>query len=88
MANAGIMISEYDPSPRAINEMMNFALPIVCSDGVGTAYDLVQDDVNGYVVKVGDIESIADSLCRLADDRELSRQMGQKIIGNRPELEF
>ncbi|MFW6129850.1 MAG: glycosyltransferase family 4 protein, partial [Atribacterota bacterium] len=37
-----VLPSEYDPSPKAVNEAMNFKLPLILSNKVGTAYDLVK----------------------------------------------
>ncbi len=63
-----------------MNEMMNFAMPIICTDTVGTAYDLVQEGVNGHIIQVGDVELLANHICTLANDREHSKQMGQRSL--------
>ena len=44
------------------------------------AQDLVQEGVNGHIVKVGDVEAIANHIGELADDRQRARQMGQKSL--------
>lgn len=43
------------------NEAMNFGLPIVLSDRVGCAIDLV-DDETGTIFPLGDIKALADSI--------------------------
>ena len=43
------MPSLYDPSPKSLNEAMNFSLPLLVSQGCGTAYDLVRPGLNGFV---------------------------------------
>ncbi len=78
MADILILPSEYDPTPKVINEAMNFALPIIVSNGVGTANDLVEHGFNGYVFDVGDIDNLALYIKRLVDNRELRNNMGTK----------
>ncbi len=80
VADLGVVLSEYDPSPKTLNEMMNFAMPIICTDVVGTVKDLVHEGINGFVVEVGDIEMIARHIRELAANRERARQMGQKSL--------
>lgn len=76
-ADAYVMISEYDPSPKAMNEAMNFALPVICTTSVGTAGDLVRPGKNGFLVSVGDIDGLAHSVRTLVEDRDLSVEMGR-----------
>jgi len=51
-----------------INEAMSMGKPIITTDAVGAAKDLVKENINGYIVKNGD----ANELCRALD----------KILGN------
>lgn len=62
IADIDIVISDYDPSPKALNEAMNFELPIIVTNVVGTAYDLVEDGKNGFIVPPGDINLLADKI--------------------------
>jgi len=73
-----VLPSEYDPSPRALNEAMNFALPAVVSDGVGTAGDLVVEGENGFVFPVGDLDRLEDKLRRLTEFPRLREEMGAR----------
>ena len=41
-----------------INEVMNHSKPVIISDEVGCGPDLVEDDVNGYIFKCGDINHL------------------------------
>lgn len=61
-----------------VNEAMNFALPIVASDKVGCAADLVRDGWNGFVVPARDSGALADALARLVDDAELRTTFGTR----------
>ena len=77
IADLVIVISDYDPSPKVINEAMNFELPIIVTDVVGTAHDLVKEKENGYIVKVGDIKKISQKIDYLNKNRDFAKNMGK-----------
>lgn len=68
--------SSYDPSPKVLNEAMNFDLPIIASDGVGSAADLVQD--NGFVYPTGAIDKLANHLEYLVSNPDERDAMGKR----------
>lgn len=76
MADIFVIPSQYDPTPKAMNEAMICGLPVVVSDGAGTANDLVVHEVSGLVHEVGDIDALAAALARLSDDPALRRKFG------------
>ena len=76
ISSLDVVISDYDPSPKAMNEAMNFKLPIIVTDIVGTAHDLVKDGKNGFLVKVGDIDLIAEKIDFLNKNRKELIRMG------------
>jgi len=80
ISDVAVVISDYDPSPKAMNEAMNFELPIIVSDVVGTARDLVKNGDNGFIVSVGDIEAIARHLNKFNFNRCLAKEMGEKSL--------
>ena len=45
------LVSNFDASPKSINEAMNFKLPIITRNTIGTAGDLVINGFNGYIIK-------------------------------------
>ena len=49
------------------NEAMNFGLPVILSDAIGCADDLVKPGQNGYRYPCGSITELADTLARLVD---------------------
>ncbi len=77
IADVFAVISDYDPSPKSLNEAMNFGLAAIATDAVGTSKDLIREGVNGYVVGVGDITALARRLSALETDRSLCERMGQ-----------
>lgn len=60
-----------------VNEAMCFGLPIIVSDVVGCAPDLVKDGENGYVVPFGDDKALAERLKALASDKSLCARFGE-----------
>jgi glycosyltransferase involved in cell wall biosynthesis len=68
-----------------VNEAMNFGLPIVTTNKVGSATDLVKRGENGYVVSSTDPQELAGRLTELAGSAERRDLMGRSsraIIAN------
>lgn len=62
----------------AVNEAMNFGLPVVVSDRVGCAADLIFDGENGLVVPNGSVPGLAAALETLVTDLPRCRRMGER----------
>jgi glycosyltransferase involved in cell wall biosynthesis len=75
-----VLPSAKEPWGLAVNEAMNAAKPVVVSDRVGCARDLVRDGLNGFVFPVGDIGALAERLRRLTDEPETARRMGEQSV--------
>lgn len=71
-ADVFVLTSREDPSPKALNEAMAFGLPVVVTESVGTAEDLVSNGENGYIVPVGEPKVMAKA-CREVLETELRR---------------
>lgn len=80
---------EHETFGVVVAEAMHFGLPVVVSDKVGCAPDLVSNDFNGYVVGAQDVEHAAHALGRLVDDPGARKRMGaasrDRISGWTPE---
>jgi glycosyltransferase involved in cell wall biosynthesis len=59
-----------------VNEALAAGLPVVLSDGVGAAHDLLDEGRNGFLVTAGDHVAVAEALRTLASDPALRREMG------------
>jgi glycosyltransferase involved in cell wall biosynthesis len=70
------MPSQEEPWGLSVNEAMAVGLPVVCSDVVGCAVDLVRPDVTGYRYPLGDLAALARCLDALRSDRDRRRRMG------------
>ncbi len=75
-ADIFVLTSLSEGMPSVILEAMGCGLPVVASD-VGGNNELVEEGVNGYLIKGDDVETLAQQLTRLIDDASLRRQMGQ-----------
>jgi len=58
-----------------INEAMSMGKPIITTDAVGAAQDLVKNGVNGYVVKNGDIDELYLALKKILENTKLRQVM-------------
>ncbi len=68
-----------------LNEAMQFGKPVISTDAVGAAYDLIEDGVNGFMVPERDIEALYKVMCKILSDAELEQKMGKeskRIISN------
>jgi glycosyltransferase involved in cell wall biosynthesis len=72
------LLSRHEPWGVVVNEAAASALPLVLSNHVGAAYDLLRDGENGFLVPAEDADAAAAALRQLAGDRELRRRMGER----------
>lgn len=61
-----------------VNEAMCFKLPIIISDMVGCAKDLVKHGRNGYIYPMGDVEKLVSYLEILINDEDKRRKFGEE----------
>jgi glycosyltransferase involved in cell wall biosynthesis len=75
-ADVFALLSTYEPWGVVVNEAAACGLPLVLSEQVGAARDLLRDGENGFLVPVGDVDAAADALTRLSTDPGLRERMG------------
>ncbi|MGN6646909.1 MAG: glycosyltransferase family 4 protein, partial [Cytophaga sp.] len=63
-----------------VNEAMNFNLPIVVSDIVGSSKDLVENGVNGYIYPCGNVELLAEKIKVLIQDAAKRKRFGDASL--------
>jgi glycosyltransferase involved in cell wall biosynthesis len=80
LADVLVVPSHTEPWAVVVNEAMNFALPVIASQQVGAADDLVSEGVNGFRFEAGDTATLAARLRRLMEDPPLRRQMGEASL--------
>lgn len=73
------LLSTREPWGVVVNEAAAFGLPLVLSDQVGAAADLLRPGENGELVRAGDVDDQARALARLADET-LRRRYGPRSL--------
>lgn len=73
-----VMSSNYEGFPMVMIEGMGAGLPVVSFDFKCGPKDIIEDGVNGLIVRNGDIEGLADGMARLMLDDELRKRMGKE----------
>jgi glycosyltransferase involved in cell wall biosynthesis len=71
-----VLPSEREPWGLIVNEVMNAGKPVIVSEGVGAADDLVRSGDNGFVVPIGDIVALVNALRCITSDPSLQHRMG------------
>jgi len=77
-ADVFALLSSRESWGVVVNEAAASGLPLVLSDQVGAAHDLLHAGENGLLVPAGDVAAAAAALGRLASDAELRRGMGRR----------
>jgi glycosyltransferase involved in cell wall biosynthesis len=77
-ADVFALLSQREPWAVVVNEAAACGLPLVLSDRVGAAHDLLRDGENGFLVPAGDVAAAVAALRTLAADPELRREQGAR----------
>ena len=77
-ADVFCLLSRRETWGVVVNEAAAAGLPLVLSDGVGAAADLLVDAENGVLVPAGDIAATRAALARLAGDAGLRSRYGAR----------
>jgi glycosyltransferase involved in cell wall biosynthesis len=75
-ADVMVLPSEYEPFAVVVNEAFCCGTPVVASDRVGAARDLIAPVDPGLIYPCGNVPALADLLDRLLSDRERLRTLG------------
>jgi glycosyltransferase involved in cell wall biosynthesis len=59
-----------------LNEAMSLGKPVIATDAVGAAYDLIEEGVNGFIVKERDVPSLYRAISKIISNEEQSVRMG------------
>lgn len=70
------LISNWEGFPRSTIEAMRAGLPVVVSD-VGGAGEAIEEGVNGFKIRQGDVETLRNRIEKLVSDPLLRQRMGE-----------
>lgn len=73
-----VMTSIYEGLPMTLLEANGLRLPSVCYDFPCGPKDVIQDGINGFLVKDGDFNTFADRLSTLIENDNIRKRMGQE----------
>jgi glycosyltransferase involved in cell wall biosynthesis len=78
MAQADVVVlpSYREGTPRALLEAAAMAKPIITSDTAGCR-EVVEDGVNGFLVRVKDVQALTKAMIHLIQDSALRERMGK-----------
>lgn len=77
-ADVFVLPSRHDGWGVVVNQAIAAGLPVVCSDAVGAAVDLVVPGENGMIVPAGDEDALFQALADLAGDPDKVRRYAER----------
>lgn len=77
-ADVFVLPSLSEPWGMVLNEAAAAGLPLVATEGVGAAHDLIEDGVNGFRVPGGDEQALAEAMRRLAEETDFRGAAGAR----------
>lgn len=80
--NSSILVSTslFEPFGLVIPEAMSCGLPTVAYDCSFGPASIIENGVNGFLVKMDDRETMIKSICMLMNDKSLRKKMGEAAI--------
>lgn len=78
-AKVFVLSSNYEGMPNALTEAMCLGLPCI-STKVSGANELIDDEINGLLINVNDIETLIINIKRLIEDNELREKIAFNAV--------
>ena len=80
LADVLVLCSETETWGLSVNEAMCASLPIIVSNTVGCADDLVQNGVNGFIFETGNVAQLSDAIKTVVRDENFRIRAGKKSL--------
>jgi len=78
LCNIFVLPASGEPWGLVLNEAMQFGKPVIATDGVGAAYDLIEDGENGFRVPEKDSDALYNAMKKIISNPELEKKMGEE----------
>lgn len=75
-----LMSSLYEPFGLVLVEAMSCGLPVVAFNCPYGPADIINDNIDGFLIEDRNIEAFADRVCQLMENQDLRQQMGKAAI--------
>lgn len=76
-----VMTSDYEGVPNALIEAMAIGIPVVSTDcAPGGAAELIENEINGYLVPAGNVESLANAMIAQLENPVKAEEMVQNAL--------
>ena len=69
---------KYEGWGLVLNEATSMALPVIATDAVGSAQDLIQNGINGYIVKNKSVDELFNAMKKIIENDDLRERMGKE----------
>lgn len=70
--------SDFEGLSNSMIEAMAIGLPCVCTDCIGGgAREVIKNEENGLLVPIKNSEALCNAMCRMADDKDLTRKCSE-----------
>ncbi|HEX6860402.1 MAG TPA: glycosyltransferase family 4 protein [Caulobacteraceae bacterium] len=82
MAVSTVMVlpSQHETWGAVVNEAMAAGTPVIASDRVGSAVELIESGVNGVIFSVGEVDELARAIGALLADEAARVRMGEAAL--------
>ena len=81
-ASLMVMTSRMEGLPMTLLEAKSYKLPIVSFDIETGPSEIIQDEVNGYLVKPYDTDEMSEKICKLIEDAELRQHFSDNAYAD------
>ena len=72
-----VLSSKYEGMPNALMEAMGVGLPVISTDCPNGPAELIENGINGMLVPVGDVQTLAKAIIYLIENPKKAEAMGK-----------